>query len=278
MKISFGCIAFILSILSINAQIPIEDYTKEINNLKTENDFVAYWKKIDSIDQLVLLKAKDEKIRDSISIDNMIKTALVYKIHGESIFKPNISAHIFNLSHNYFGDSSLVFWPIIKVSKIYEQDNLKHFYPSYVLECISLPIYGYSFLRQDDKYERALKKLDALPDEDIVSALLKAFEKQKRIKRLKPLKVIGTWKYKPSNLWEESENNVFQFVKLEDNKLYFEKFSQRHRLVQMKTIENKKILRVENEPFDWKFVLYDNGNLELVDENNEILIAYDRSK
>lgn len=264
--------------LPLKAQIPVEDYTREISNLKTDNEFHAYWKKIDSIDQLVLLKTKNDKIRDSISIDNMIKTALVYKIHGESVFKSNVSSHIFNLSHNYFGDSNLAFWEVIQASKIYEKDNIKHFYPSYLLECISLNFYGYSFLRQENKYERALRKLNELPNTNIIKELLKAFEKQKRIKSLKQLNIIGTWKYKPSNLWEDNENNVFQIVKLEDDKLYFKKFSQRHGLVLIDEDKSKKILSVENEPFDWKFILYDNGNLELVDETNEILIAYDIAK
>ena len=64
------------------AQIPIEKYKSEISELKTDKDIEEYWSKLHKIDQEILVNTSDSKIADSISVSNMIKTTLIFNIHG----------------------------------------------------------------------------------------------------------------------------------------------------------------------------------------------------
>ena len=112
----------LLTVSFVYAQIPIEAYRKEIRALKTEKEISKYWGSLYKIDQEVLLNTPNLKRADSISVSNMIKTALIFDIHGTKGYNINGESaflSIINLSHNhkiyknlFFSTYALKFLPL----------------------------------------------------------------------------------------------------------------------------------------------------------------------
>lgn len=262
---------------TMTAQIPVEQYRTEIKTLGNSEDIQAYWKNLEHLDQNVLLKADDVVLRDSISIDNMIRTVLMLEIHGDEVLTPNVSVHILNLSHNEFGISNIAYWPVIKSSKKIKQAVTEQLYPAYVLESIGFSFYGYSFLRKEDKYPRALNQLDkASMNNNTVDRLQMAYNKIKKYRELKDQKIVGTWHQQYFKNKEEKE--TFQFILKENREVYFKRYDSLNRLVLHENSDNYKVYRVEDEPFGWSFKLEDSGKLTLLDHNKNVLIAYSNAK
>jgi len=259
----------------LRAQIPVERYRTEIERLISFEQKQAYWQKIDSIDQQILVKTKDAKEADSISIDNMIRTALMVEIHGKDVLTPNVYAHVMNLSHNNFGDSQLAFWPIIEASVKMGGGTIEQFYPAYVLESIGLTFYGYSFLNKEYLYERALQNLnEATKDNKVVYELQEAFTKEKQIKTLEVVENIGEWNMRAFADRDDEKEFTFKFLKLEDGQLYINRFDSLHRLILIEKTDRSHYYKVENEPFGWQFQLNANGELQLLNEKKQVLISY----
>ena len=276
-RVVFLILALFLS--EARAQIPVERYRTEIERLISFEQKQAYWQKIDSIDQQILVKTKDPKRADSISIDNMIRTALMVEVHGKEVLTPNVYAHVMNLSHNNFGDSQLAFWPIIEASVKMGGGTIEQFYPAYVLESIGLTFYGYSFLRKEHLYSRALERLNICAKAvNVVEDLIKAFDKEKYFKSLKVIQIVGEWNNRAFVNRDDERGFTFKFIKLEDGNLYIKRFDSLHRLIAINQDGNEYHYRVENEPFGWIFKLDAEGDLKLLDEKNEVLIAYTKSQ
>ena len=268
---------FSLLTLSINsiAQIPVDDYRKEIKALKSENQIFEYWEELKRIDQEILLKSSNQKIFDSISISNMVRTALLFEIHGQNVYKPNITVPILNLSHNYNLQSNINFWPIIEICKnvggIIESFGGE--FPTYPLESVSLTSYNYSLLNEKGRLPYLRKQLSKNDSNSIVKGLLSTFEELKRQEDLKIIEKFDQWKNEPfQNFYEDG---YFELVRMSDNCLYFLKNG---RLTKLKIIENVyyDILILEKDPFNWHYKYSNDGKLSLFDQNDEILIKYSK--
>lgn len=269
-------IFYIFSLSTVLAQIPVDDYRNEILNLKTENDINSYWKKLKEIDQEILVNLKDVEQLDSLSIDNMIRTALIFDIHGEIAYKPNNIVPILNMSHNSIGCSQIAFWKIIKkcanVGGVINRFGGE--FPAYQLESVGLTFYHYSLLNQESLYPKLTEKLDSLTDNNVVENLLSAFEKQKKIYDLKEMEVLNEWYVQPSLNYKEKEK--FALVLMSDNHIYLRKFNRIHKLSLIESKDKIKIYRIENEPFGWTYQYGSDGSLCLKDENGNYLIQYSK--
>ena len=260
------------------AQIPIDKHKTEIINLKSDKELDAYWGKLQKIDQEILVKTDNIKKADSISIDNMIRTALILKIHGEKAYKANNLVPIVNMSHNNIGNSQIAFWPIIetcaKVGGIIDSFGGK--YPAYQLEGIALTFYHYSLFGQESKYPELIKKMNMLKKGSVVSNLFSAYEYEIKLQDLTEIEVLNSWHLQPFQ--NKKEEGVFEFVKMSDNFIYLRKNKHIQKLILTNTKSNTKIFRIKNEPFGWYYEYEDNGALRLLSDNGEVLITYSKSE
>ncbi|NQY07201.1 MAG: hypothetical protein HRT68_13685 [Flavobacteriaceae bacterium] len=268
----------LFAIKTSSAQIPIDEYKTEISNLKTEKELEAYWSKLQKIDQEILVKTDDIRKADSISIDNMIRTALILKIHGEKVYKPNNIVPILNMTHNYIGNCQNAFWPIIetcaKIGGII--DNFGGKYPAYQIDGVALTFYGYSLYGQESKYPELIKKMSALKKGSVVSNLLEAFKYQTKLHNLTEIEVLNRWQLQPFH--NKKEEGVFEFVKMSDDFIYLRKHKHIQKLILTKTKGNSKIFRIENEPFGWSYIYGEDGSLSLIDNEENELINYTLAK
>ncbi|MEM5540727.1 hypothetical protein [Olleya sp. AS48] len=278
-------IAILLTILfSVNfgfSQIPIEEYRAEIEQLETDTQVNEYWKDLHKIDQEILVNTSDLKIADSISISNMIKTAILFDIHetkgynsgGYSGFLP-----ILNLSHNYIGQSQLAYWSIIeKCAEIGGAiDSFGGKYPAYQLESVSLTFYNYSLFNQEAKYQNLVNKLSKIKTEDIISELSKSFEYQNELRKLSEIAVLNSWYLQ--NHQDRIDEGEFSIVKMSDDNVYLKKYGRIQKLELIKTGAKSKTYRIENEPFGWNYVYGNDGSLTLIDEKENELINYTLAK
>lgn len=275
-------VVFLLSFFSLNlcfSQILVENYRDEIKNLKSDTEFENYWKQLLDIDQNILVNTKDHKKADSISSSLMVRTALLFEIHGDKIFKPNIYLPILNLSHNEIGESSIVFWPIIekcsKVGGIIE--NFGGVFPTYEIECVSLDFYNYSLIEEKnkEKYAELREKLNQIKTDNIVTALIESYNYKKKLYTLKEIKSIGKWSLQ--RIKNEILDESFEFIKMSDNNIYIKQNNKIQKLIMFKKHKGVKIFKIENEPFGWNYELLKNGTLFLKDDKNEVLIQYTKA-
>ncbi|MEM5565345.1 hypothetical protein WNY78_09525 [Psychroserpens sp. AS72] len=275
-------IVFLIILVSFSfdcfAQIPTEQYKTEISNLKTEATIDAYWKKLHDLDQVTYMQDTEDPIAgDSISLANMIRTALLFETYSPKIYKPNNIVPILNFSHNYNGTSLLAFWPIILDCKLIGGaiDSFGGQFPAYQLEGLSLTFYGYSLFNQDEKYPELFKKIN-IESADLVSTnLIKVFEHEKQLRQLEVIESLGKWTNK--SFKDREDKGFFEFVKMNDDNIYVKR---RHRLQKLILLSSEKGIstyKIEHEPFGWTYKLT-NGNLSLVDDLNNILITYNSHK
>ncbi|WP_298516446.1 hypothetical protein [uncultured Kordia sp.] len=256
------------------SQIPVEKYRAEISQLNTDNELREYWNRIDKIDQEILVNTTDIKTADSISVANMIKTALIFEIHGIDAYKPNNHIPITNLSHNYIGKSQIAFWPIIelcaKVGGVISSFGGN--YPAYELECVSQTFYNYSLINQEPKYSQLLGKLSKIKTDNIVDELLKAYEYQNNLRELSEVKVLHNWSLQ--SFKNRSDEGVFSFVKMSDDNIYLKRFRRIQKLELVKKNDASIVYRLENEPFGWSYIYRNDGSLTLIDSEKNELIKY----
>lgn len=274
----------LITMLSISlgfSQIPMEEYRAEIIQLETEAEVNEYWNDLHRIDQEILVKTSDLKIADSISISNMIKTTLIFDIHGTKGYNSRGFSGflpILNLSHNYIGQSQIAYWPVIErcaeIGGAIESFGGK--YPAYQLESVSLTFYNYSLYNQEEKYPSLISKLSAIETSNIVDELLKAYQQQNELRKLSKVAVLNTWfRQSFKNRIDEGE---FSIVKMSDDHLYLEKYGRIQKLELIKTGATSKLYRIENEPFGWSYIYRDDGSLSLIDDKENDLIKYSQVK
>ena len=267
----------IICTLSFNCfgQIPTEAYREEIKALKTDDEIADYWKKINELDQKVLVNTEDRFKYDSISVDNMIRTSLLFQIHGTKgyILSTNTSSTfvpILNLVHNHDAKMNLAFWSLISNEEII--NRFKTSYPGYTLESLSLSAYDYSLVNQESRYAYLLEKLaEMLAEDDLVKRLEELFSEYKIRKDLEILDVIREWQNQAFKNQKTGGN--FQLVKLADQNFYFLRSESR---ILLEKIEKDAvdIFKVSGYPFGWYYTYNDEGELILYDQNDEILIEY----
>lgn len=270
-------LTLVLSLHSCTSQIPIEEYRVEIEKLDTEKEINDYWNTLHKIDQEVLLNTRDLRTADSISISNMIKTALLFEIHDTKGYNPNGYSGflpILNQSHNHIGQSQIAYWPIIEKCKTIGGaiNSFGGKYPAYQLESVALTFYNYSVFNQVEKYPELLKKMSALKSEDIVSDLLKSYEYQNELRELREVAILDTWYLQ--NHKDRIENDEFSIVRMSDNNIYLKKYGRIQKLELLKDNTTSKVYSIENEPFGWSYIYETNGSLNLIDEEGKALINY----
>ncbi|OYQ42936.1 hypothetical protein [Flavobacterium aurantiibacter] len=259
------------------SQIPIEEYRREIEQLKTDDIVNEYWNNLYKIDQQILVNTTDLKIADSISISNMIKAALIFDIHGTKGYNSRgISGFlpILNFSHNHIGQSQIAYWPIIeKCAKIGGAiENFGGNYPAYQLECLSLTFYNYSLFNQQEKYPILVDKLSEIETVNIVDELLKSFQYQNELRKLSEVGVLNSWYLQ--SFKDHTDEGEFSFVKMSDDNLYLKISGRIQKLELIQTYNKSKIYRLETEPFGWSYIYGNDGSLTLIDENANELIKY----
>ncbi|WP_299277424.1 hypothetical protein [uncultured Psychroserpens sp.] len=261
-------------ILSCSSNENPDIYSGEISALQTEEDLKAYWQKLHDLDQITYLKETKGHLQgDSISISNMIRTALMFEIHGPEVYTPDNVVPILNFAHNYYGKSNIAFWPIIQACKktggVIESFGGK--FPAYPLEALSLTFYDFSLFQQDERYDGLLAKLNNKTYDKVSTTLFELQGEQRRLSQLEVKDVIGKWHIERMKNIEEK--GFFEIVKMSDNTLYIKRKHRLQRLVSVKTSDNTEHYKIEDEPFGWTYIL-NNGNLSLVDDQGSTLIDY----
>lgn len=267
----------VLSLSSCHSQIPIEKFRVEIKKLDTENQIREYWNKLYKIDQEILLSTSDLRRADSISISNMIKTALIFDIHGTKGYNSNgLSGFlpIINLSHNQIGKSQIAYWPIIEKCKEIGGaiESFGGKYPAYQLESVSLTFYNYSLFNQEEKYPILVSKLREIETVDVVDKLLKSFQHQNELRKLSEVAVQNSWKRQSSK--DQTDEGEFSIVRMSDDNIFLKNYGRIQKLELLETNDKSKIYRIENEPFGWNYIYGNDGSLSLIDEKDNELINY----
>lgn len=258
-------------------QIPVETYRAEIETLETVDQVNGYWNQLYEIDQNVLLSSDNVRTADSISISNMIKTYLVFDIHGTKGYNPNGFSGflpILNLAHNYIGQSQLAYWPIIeKCEEIGGAiDSFGGKYPAYQLENISLTFYNYSLINQEYLYPKLLPKLSTKKTTNIIDELLSSFNHQNELRKLIEVDVLHNWYLE--SIKNRKEDGKFSIVKMSDNNLYLKRHGRIQKLQLLSDTKESKHYRIENAPFGWLYSYKDDGSLSLIDDEQNELIKY----
>ncbi|WP_299886188.1 hypothetical protein [uncultured Lacinutrix sp.] len=271
----FISLALIVLISCSQQPTLIEQYKAEISALKTEEEIDAYWKKLHEMDQKALEKEKqDVRYHDSVSITHMLRTALMFEIHGSKTYKYNNIVAELHFTHNYFGVSNIAFWPIIKECVKVKGEKRVILYPAYQLEGMALTFYDYTVSSQELKHNELLNTLNKIESDSVSKTLFEALKYQTKINNLKEVNVIGKWQ---RELFKDViEDGFFEFVKMSDNSLYYRKNKRLQKLEFIKSQADSKFYRIEKEPFDWSYELKSNGDLSLLDNKNEILIEYSK--
>ncbi|OIQ26935.1 MAG: hypothetical protein BM564_13605 [Bacteroidetes bacterium MedPE-SWsnd-G2] len=274
-------ITLLLSISFSYSQIPVEKYREEIKKLKTEKEINEYWNDLYKLDQEVLVKSSNLRTADSISISNMIKTAIIFEIHGTKGYNSNGNSGllpILNLSHNYIGQSQIAYWPIIEQC-LEIGGAIKSFggkYPAYQLDCVSLTFYNYSLFNQKEKYSILINKLSELETLNIVDELLKSFQYQNELRKLSEVAVLNSWHRQ--SFKDQPDEGEFSIVKMSDDNLYLKKYGRIQKFELLKANNKYKEYKIENEPFGWKYIYGEDGSLSLIDEKDNELIKYTLTK
>lgn len=273
MKSFYVLITTLVLFTSCAKKTLLSKYKEEISALKTDQDIEDYWKDLLNQDQNALYKDNYiAKQHDSLTITHMIKSALMIEIHGLEHYLPNNSVIEMHHIHNYFGPSQIAYWPIIKTCANARGNQKLIQYPAYQLEGISLTFYNYSVYGESNKHQSLLEKLNKINSNTISKDLYEAFIYQLKLQKLKETEVIGKWQLQ--SFKTKKEDGYFEFVKMNDNNLYYRKHKRIQKLKLVKTSNNIKYYRVKKEPFGWQFVLDHNGQLSLNDETNSVLISY----
>lgn len=253
-------------------QIPVENYKKEISDLKTIEEVSNYWDQLENIDQKVLIKESNKIKQDSISTSLMIRTVLLFEYQNEKTYQLYKFVPLLNMSHTRNSTSAKLFWPIIEkyktvISKISES------YPSYPLESIGLNYYGYSLLNQDAIYNNLISKLqNNFSNEKLIQELISSHEKFKKIHTYKCIKRLFKWQEQPFK--NKIDEGFFSFVKMSDNNLYrVDNYGIIQKLNLLYKKAKFKYYQIEGEPFGWLYKLGKDGSLFLMD-NEKVLIEY----
>lgn len=251
----------------------LNDYRKEVSELKTEAEINMYWDKLLKLDQDALEIGKyTTEEHDSISITHMMRTALMLEIHGVKSYKSNNIVPEMHLTHNNYGPSTLAFWPIIKKCVTVRGDAKLIQYPVYQLEAVANNFYGYSVYGENNRHANLLKKLNLIESNSVSKDLYEVLNYQKKIKALDQVKVLGIWQ--KQSFKNIKELGFFEFIELSDSNLYHKQNERLQKLELLEIKSNSKIYRIEKEPFGWSFKLDSNGDLSLIDDENEVLIFY----
>lgn len=271
-------ILLVLSILFLGCNTEptlLDIYKKEITTLKTEDQIEDYWNKLLKLDQEALKTGKySTKEHDSLNITHMMRTALMFEIHGAKFYNFDNVVPEMHFTHNYFGESKIAFWPLIKKCVNVRGDIKLLQYPEYQLEGVTNTFYDYSIYSDKNKHEFLLNKLNVLESTSVSNDLFEALNYQTSLLELKDSAIIGKWQRQ--QIKGLNENDFFEFVKMSDNLIYYRKNQRIQKLELIKIIENTKFYRVEKEPFGWSFKLEENRDLSLIDENEVVLINYSK--
>lgn len=264
---------------TLNAQIPSDLYKRIIASKKSDTEIDKYWNEILRIDQTVLLKESNSSKYDSLSIDNLIKAALMLENHGALRFSDNqIPVPIVNYSHCNFGKANLILWEFMKELNDHEgvYQNYGSNFEAWGLDFIAFNFYGYSVLDQDSLHRKLASQLDDFKSTSTVDDLNSVFEDSKKIRSLKTKKTLGTWKWSSETPTNSEQKSTVICLKSDNNYyLEFDKSSCPIRLNAKQVSENRIEFSPDGAPFGWIFVLENKKNLSLISDSGELLISYE---
>lgn len=282
MKFKYHIFIFVLVILLSSCKnkaklnLPVEEYKNEILALNNK-DYYDYWEKLNNFDQKVVIEAKDYKSYDSLSFVSLIKSALFYELKGDSIFKAPNTYNEFLFIHNQTPKSNLDFWPLLLKQKEIRGEVLM--FPSYQLEGIAGSFYDYSVYGQDSIYDRLLSRLKPNSEKKISDALIDTYLETKRIQELSIIEKVGAWHRKrfKHELYEAPKGN-FELLRLSDDGYYMRFNKSRFKPIEIiEKIDGNLKFKPKYEPFGWYFLLDNDGNLSLLNEKDNLLIAYKKT-
>lgn len=258
------------------SQIPVEKYRAEIFALNSDESIEKYWLDLYKTDQdtLLMLPVDNLKAYDSLSTSLMVRTALMFQIHGKKAHIPNNFTPTLNQAHNKIALASLPFWPIInkRIELSAQGELLTEVNLAYELESFSLLFYNYSLLGLQSEYPKLIEKLNQQPKDLIVERLISAYRKQFTLRELKAKQSIGKWYIQPfKNL---KEDFCFQILKLSDDNIYIKHGEYFQKLLLLDDGNRMKKYKIENEPFGWYYKLSSDNQLKLYNSNHENLIEY----
>lgn len=275
MKVKINLILFLLAAVNLSCSKTLSEINEaEILGLKTEKEIDLYWVRLHQMDQAVLLETENIIKYDSTSMDHMIRTALIFEIHGSKSYTPNNFVPILNFTHSNIGKANLAFWPIIQEC-VKVGGTIEHAgggYPAYQLEGIANTFYDYSLINQEAIYPRLLDQLKKYENKDVIQNLELVIENQKELQNLTELKTLNKWH--EQSFKNKMGKRYFEFVKMSDNAIYLKKYDRIQKLLLTKTENNYKTYRIEDEPFGWYYIYKNNGDLSLYNDKNESLINY----
>lgn len=256
------------------SQIPIKKIEEEIINLKNQSEIQTYWNELNHLDQDILVNIKNKTLYDSLSLEMMIRTALIFKIHGTKAYEISNVIPLLNLSHCKISEAQIVFWPIILECR--KKGGIIDFfggkYPAYELESIFLNLYNYSVLNQESIYPVLINKINSDSIDNISDKILRIFEQQKINYELKPIKIYGKWFNQ--SFTNMKENDFFELIMMNNNSIYLKNRNRIQKLILIEFKNQTKKFKIENEPFGWFYQLDKNGTLFLKNNDGITLIQY----
>ncbi|MCC4228983.1 hypothetical protein [Zunongwangia profunda] len=261
------------------AQIPLKSYKNNITSY-SQDSLIKVWDSLQYLDQKILLNENDVVKYDSISISNMMKSALLINNFGvNQIEKTNIVPAM-NFIHSLNYEEGYAYWPIIAKITSSEsiQKNMGGVYPNHILESFFTTMYNYSLLRTEDGVKmELLKKLNTNLKGSITTVpdnLLLVYEKLKSREALIIEKELGEWKVQQLKGIEEA-NQSFKLLLMNDSEYYIKIHDRLIPLVFKKEENSGKIFTIKNDIFDW-YYKFDGENLSLFNDKNKLLIKYNR--
>lgn len=276
MRILFYLTILYFSIIDVSAQIPVNEYTQEILALDSEKDLREYWDTLYGLDQDTLMDIESNvQVYDSISFDNMIRTALLSELKGMEHLNHNGTVPILNYAHTGNAQVSVVFW--IEIKMVAGLGGLINSFgggfPNYQLEAATLNFYDYSVYNQDERYPYLSDRLDAAVTPQKTSVKLATlFELSKTLRALKEKKIIGKWERQ--SLKNNLNKEHIEIVQMSNNNVYVRFRGRLQELVTKEVNSTNTTYQIKNEPFNGYYSIDNQGNLFLHDQKDAILIEY----
>lgn len=291
MKIILSFFLIINMVWSVNAQIPIADYKKEIKELRTTQSIQEYWNnlakiQVDTISELKKTQSiSTTRLIDSLSISTMVRIALMI----EKFKSKDIANHYWLPSLCFLQSNNtqacLVFCPIV-IRNYNFAPELQEFTENNTFEnniTMSLSMLNYNYLLNPENDVLTLKYykiFERKKVKNIAEKLCAIYENSKSIHEKSQMNSIGVWRAKiidnksiNADLWLKN----IEINQMSDNQYYMNfdiNGAKIMNLLERKTEKDSMVFKPLNGPFGWSFV-YEKGKLFLNNENGKVLIEYE---
>jgi hypothetical protein len=252
----------------------IEEYKAEIDNLKTDSAKQAYWKNLRFLDQQVLIRNYSDStqaLRDSVAIDNMIRSTIMLETHGNSMGLNERSVPLLIFIHNYISKANKNYWAnILLLDSLKLIDDIGGGFPAYPLEGLS-DLYMISFFQPDSLYPYILGKYKQHLEKPSAEKLSEIYYEHKQLIKQKNTDIIGTWVEKP--FFDMELESSITIVKKEDGNYYYESGTHDFKYPSKLNKKQNKFY-FEDDVLGWYLQIEDNGYLTLRYQTDKIKIEF----